>query len=113
MTTKLSEANIQPATLETIGGGPRIITVAITNSSYLVSGAATVPLSGGYIRITGTGFVSGAQVIFDETPANAVVFVSSTQLNVQTPVLAAGVYFVYVINLDGGTGLAINAVTAA
>ena len=113
MTVKISEANIQQVTLESIGSGPKIASVVVTNSSYAVTGATTVPLSGGYIKITGAAFVSSAQVLFDETPASAVVYVNNTQLNVQTPVLASGAYFVYVVNPDGGTGLSINAVSVA
>jgi hypothetical protein len=113
MTTKISEANIQPTTLESIGTGPKIVSVTVTNSSYVATGSTTVPLSGGYIKITGAAFISGAQVIFDDKLASAVVYISSTQLNVQTPVLPAESYFVYVVNPDGGTGLSVNAVTAA
>lgn len=113
MTTKISEANIQQDTLDSIGTGPKIISVAVTNSSYTVTGGTTVPVSGGYIKITGAAFISGAQVLFDGIAASAVGYIGYTQLNVQTPPLTAGSYFVYVVNPDGGTGLLINAVTAA
>lgn len=112
MTTQISESNFQDATLEILGGNPRITQVVVTNSSYVATDG-TVPTAGGYAKITGTNFVSGVQVLFDDTPAAAVTRISSTQLNTQTPVLAAGSYFVYVVNPDGGTGLTTNAVTVA
>lgn len=112
MTTQISESNFQAATLETLSGNPRITQVVVTNSSYVPEGT-TVPASGGYLRITGTNFLSGVQVLFDDTPAAGTTRVSSTQLNVQTPILAVGVYFVYVVNPDGGTGLVTAAVTVA
>jgi expansin (peptidoglycan-binding protein) len=110
MSTKISEANIQADALIEIGLMPKITQVVVTDSSYVASGT-TVPTTGGYIKITGTGFVSGVQVLFDETLASAVTFVSATQLNIQVPALDAGSYFVYVTNPDGGVGVAVNAVT--
>lgn len=111
MTTKISESNINPADLVLIGSMPKISQVVVTNSGYTPTGGTTIPTTGGYIRVTGTGFVTGAQVLLDETLASAVAFVNSTQLNVQVPALAVGSYFVYVTNPDGGVGVAVNAVT--
>ena len=111
MTTKLSEANIQAATLDSMNSGPKILSVAATDSSYVVTGATTVPTTGGYVKITGSGFVSGAQVLVDETPATSVAFVDSTTLQVAVPAKTAGTYFVYVVNPDGGFTIAVNAIT--
>ena len=112
MTTKIAEANIQTATLETIGS-PKITSIVITNSSYVPTGAATVSSSGGYLAITGTGFFTGAQVLFDETAASAVVVVNSTTIHAQVPALAAGSYFVYVVNTNGSTGVQPNSLVVA
>lgn len=111
MTTKISDSNIQAADLILIGSMPKITQIVVTNSSYVATGSTTIATTGGYIKITGTGFVSGAVVLIDEVPASATSFVNSTQLNVQIPAKAAGSYFVYVTNPDGGVGLAVNAVT--
>jgi expansin (peptidoglycan-binding protein) len=111
MTTKINEFNIQPAELVLIGSMPKISSVVVTNSSYVATGGTTIPTSGGYVKITGTGFVNGAQVLVDETLAAAVSFISATQLNVQIGAKIAGTYFVYVTNPDGGVGIAVNAVT--
>ena len=113
MTTKISESNINPADLVLIGSMPKVSQVVVTNSSYVPTGSSSVSLGGGYIKISGTGFVSGVQVLLDDTPASAVSFVGQTQLNVQVPPLSAGSYFVYVINPDGGVGLVVNALVVA
>jgi len=93
------------------GGGPRITQIQITDSSYNVLDDTAVSTSGGYIKITGTGFAAGAQVIINTTNATSVAFVSSTVLNVQVPALAAGTYVVYVVNTNGGVGIAVNGLT--
>lgn len=113
MTTKISQANIQAATLDSIGGGPKLASIVVTDSSYEPTGATTVAASGGYVKITGTGFISGAQVLFDETPAAAVTWISTTTLHAQVPARPVGTYFVYVVNPDGGTGLRTLGITVA
>lgn len=111
MTTKISEANIQAEALDLIGGGPRIINIVVTNSSYVPSGATNISATGSYVKISGTGFTTNVQVLFDETPAVSVVYISSDTLHVQVPALAAGTYFIYTVNPDGGTGLRTNGLT--
>lgn len=105
MTTQISSSNIQQSTLETIGGGPKITAVTVTNSSYAPTGATTVAAAGGYIQITGTGFASGIQVTFNKTTAAAVGFVNTQTINVQVPALAAGTYNIYIINTNGAFGI--------
>ena len=98
MTTKISADNIQQTTLETLGGGPTVTNIQITNSSYTVLDDTAVSTSGGYIKITGTRFVSGCTVIIGTVNASATTFVNSTTLNVQVPPQSAGTYIVYVVN---------------
>lgn len=112
MTTKISEANIQATTLETIGS-PKITSVVVVNSSYVPTGAQTVGTAGGYLKLLGTGFVAGAQVLFDETAASAVVVVNSTTIHAQVSTLAVGSYFVYVVNPDGSTAVQPNSLVVA
>ncbi len=95
------------------GSGPTISTVNITDSGYNVLDDTAIGLNGGYIRINGTNFVTGASVVVGQTVASSVSFVSSTQLNCQIPALAAGTYIVYVINPDGGVALGVNGLTAS
>lgn len=111
MTTKISSDNIQPSTLSTIGGGPTISNVQVTNSSYVVLNDTAVDTLGGYIKITGSKFSSGAQVYIGSTLATSVSLVSSTVLNVQVPATAAGSYDLYVVNSDGSFGVKPNGIT--
>ena len=111
MTTKISSDNIQAATLATLGSGPTVTNVQITDSSYNVLDDTAVGTSGGYIKITGTNFASGCSVIINSTNATSVTFVSSTVLNVQVPAMAAGTYIVYVVNTDGGIAIRVNGLT--
>ena len=111
MTTKISSDNIQPSTLENIGGGPTVANVQITNSSYVVLNDTAVDTLGGYIKITGSRYASGAQVYIGNTLATSVSFVSSTVLNVQVAATSAGTYDLYVINTDGSFGIKPNGIT--
>jgi hypothetical protein len=113
MTTRISADNIQPSTVNTFGG-PRITSVQVTNSSYVVTGATTVSTSGGFVRINGSGFQSNVNVIIGNVPAVSVTYVNSTQINSQIPALAAGNYFLYVTNIDNGkVAIRPNGITTA
>ena len=111
MTTKISSDNIQTTTLETLGSGPTITNVQITDSSYNVIDDTAVSTSGGYLKITGTNFSSGCTVIIGGTNATSTAFVNSTMLNVEVPAAAAGTYIVYVVNTDGGVAIRVNGLT--
>ena len=111
MTTQISSDNIQSSTLATIGGGPTVTNVQVTNSSYVVLDDTAVNTTGGYIKITGTKFAAGAQVYFGSTLATSISLVSSTVLNVQVPAKAAGTYDLYVVNSDGTFGIKPNGIT--
>ncbi len=90
---------------------PVIANVQVTDSSYTVTGNANVGVGGGYVRINGINFAANSQVLIDRTPATAIAFVSSTQLNVQVPAKSAGSYRVFVVNSDGAFGLRVNGVS--
>ena len=92
-------------------GGPKITQIQITNSGGTVLDDTAVSTSGGYIKITGTGFSAGATVVVNSTPATSTTFTSSTVLNAQVGAAAAGTYNVYVTNTDGGVALAVNGLT--
>ena len=98
-----------------IGGGdsavPKITNIQVTDSSYTVLDDTAVALTGGYIKITGTGFVSGCQVLVNNTPATSVTFVSTTEVRAQLPATSAGTYVVYLVNADGGVAIRVNGVT--
>jgi hypothetical protein len=64
------------------------------------------------VIITGTGFQSGAEVLFGSEPATGVGFVSSTLLACNTPTGASGeTVNVEVINTDSQSGTLLNAFT--
>ena len=113
MTTQINQDNIQPSTLAELGSGPTVTNIQITNSSYVVLDDTAVSTSGGYIKITGTNFANGCEVIIGSTNATAVAFVSSTVLNVQVPALSAGTYVVYVVNIDGSVAIRVNGLTSS
>ena len=111
MTTKISSDNIQASTLATIGSGPKISQIQVCDSSYNVLDDTAVDIAGGYIKITGTGFKTGATVTVNRQQATSVTFVSSTELLAQVAAETAGTYVVYVVNTDGSVALRVNGVT--
>jgi len=93
--------------------GPKIQSVQVANSTYVVKDDTAVNVAGGYIVVTGQGFQSNCQVLIsDGTTSNlacSVSFVSSTTVRAQVPAKSAGTYTVYLINGDGDTAIRINA----
>jgi hypothetical protein len=93
-------------------GIPRITSVAVTNSSYVVTGATTLTSgSTGYIKLTGTDFVSGSQVYVGTTAASSTTFVSSTEVRAELPSQSAGSYLIYLVGTDGATAVSVSGVT--
>jgi hypothetical protein len=102
------QGQITSASSGTGGGGPKITGIAVTDSSYTNTDDTAVGLSGGYIKITGTGFVSGCSVIIGTVVATSVSFINSTEVRAQVPAQSAGTYTVYLVNSDGGVGIRVN-----
>ncbi len=90
---------------------PKVRLANVANSAFTISGDTAVNIGGGYIVLTGSDFVSGAQVLVGNTPATSTSFVNSSILQVQVPARPAGTYNVFVVNPDGGTGIRVNGVT--
>jgi hypothetical protein len=104
---------IQIRILGDSGGGtsvPKITAVQITDSSYVAIDDTAISTAGGYVVITGTGFVSGCQVLVDDQLASSVTFISATTVRAQLPARAAGTYTLYLTNTDGGVAIRVNAV---
>jgi hypothetical protein len=93
------------------GGGPKITNLQVTDNSYTVLDDTAVDTAGGYIRITGTGFSAGCQVLINNIPATSTTFVSATEVRAQVPATAAGTYVVYLVNADGGVAIRVNGIT--
>lgn len=113
MTTKISESNIQTSVLDSIiaSTGPKILSIIVTNSSYVNLDDTAISLDGGYIKIIGTGFEEGIQLLINNVPATSVALISSTQLNVQLPARTAGTYDVYLVNQNGGVAISVSGIT--
>jgi hypothetical protein len=92
---------------------PNITSVTYTNASYVANGATSVSTSGGYIRLTGTGFGGGSSVVINTTTATTTTFVNSTTINVAVPALSAGTYYIYLTNASGLVAVKPNGVVYA
>jgi hypothetical protein len=93
------------------GGGPKITNLQVTNNTYTVLDDTAVDTAGGYIKITGTGFAAGCQVLINNIPATSTTFVSATEVRAQVPATAAGTYVIYLVNADGGVAIRVNGIT--
>jgi hypothetical protein len=94
------------------GTGPTISNVSVTNSSYTVlNDTPYISTAGGYIKITGTGFVSGCTVYYGGNTATTTTFVSATEVRAQIGAASSNSYMVYVVNPDSSTGILLNAIT--
>jgi hypothetical protein len=91
--------------------GPKISSVTVTDSSYNNLDDTAVALTGGYIKIAGSGFESGCQVLLGSTLATSVSYISSSEVRAQLPAASTGTYIIYLVNTDGGTAIRVNAVT--
>ena len=92
---------------------PKITSVTYTDSSYASTGATSVSTSGGYIKLTGTGFTSGCSVVINTTAATTTTYVSATTVNVAVPALSAGTYFIYLTTTTGTVAIKPNGVVYA
>jgi hypothetical protein len=98
---------------ETSGGAfaPTITAVAITNSDYNIIDDTNVSTGGGYIRITGTGFVSGCVVYIGGVAALSTTLLNSTQVNVQINATSSNTLHVYLVNPDGSAAIYLSGIT--
>ena len=81
-------------------GGMAITAVAITDNTYTALDDTAVSTSGGYIKLTGTGFASGA-VAYINSIAATTTFTSSTELRVVVPANVVGTYSLTAFNTTG------------
>jgi hypothetical protein len=101
-------------TLQIANAAPTINTVLITDSSYNVLDDTAANTGGAYLRVTGSGFQSGAIVMVGTSnTALSTTFVDSNTLRAQIGAIASGTYPVYVVNTNGGTAIRVNALTVS
>ena len=91
--------------------GPKITAITVTDASYANLDDLAVDVLGGYIKITGTGFAAGCQVLVNTTTATSVTFISETEVRAQVPATTAGTYVVYLVNSDGGVAIRVNGIS--
>ena len=87
---------------------PKITNITVTDSNYNNLDDTAVNTSGGYIKITGTDFFTGCQVVVGAVVATSVTFISNTEVRAQVPAQSAGTYTVYLTNSDGGVAIRVN-----
>jgi hypothetical protein len=109
--TQVGNQNVATTVEVSTGGGPKITNLQVTSNVYVILDDTAVDLTGGFIKITGTNFVSGCMVYVASTPANSTTFVGTTEVRAQLPATAAGTYPVYLVNPDGGTAIRVPGVT--
>lgn len=102
--TKIQVSNLDTSAIIALQG-PRITTIYVTDNIYNELDDTAVSTDGGYIKILGSNFVSGATVTVGNLPAISTTFVNSTQLRAQIPAQAAGTYPLYVINPDSSVSI--------
>ena len=90
---------------------PKINNIQVTDSGYTVLDDTAVDIAGGYIKVTGTGFASGCNLLVNQTTATSVTYVSSTEVRAQVPATTAGTYIVYLVNADGSVAIRVNGIT--
>ena len=114
MTTKISQSNLDSTLLALIGsgggGGPKISSIVVTDSSYTNLDDIAVSSTGGYIKLIGTGFTAGCIFTVGTINATTTTYVSATEVRAQLPATAAGSYTVYLSNTDGGAIFKLNGV---
>lgn len=98
MTTKITSDNIATSTLNSLGGGVKITTVA-----YPSSATAANPAGSETITVTGSGFNSGITAYINSTLCST-TYVSATSLTFTTPATVAGTYNIILYNIDGTNG---------
>ena len=94
------------------GGGPTISNVSVTDSGYILSNATPyIDSTGGFIKITGTGFAAGCTVYVGGNAASSTTFISSTEVRAQVGAASSNAQAVYVVNTDNSVGILLNAIT--
>jgi hypothetical protein len=106
-----------PVNSETSIGGAVITAVAITDSNYAVLDDTALATTGGYIKLTGTGFKTGCIVYVGGVAATTTTFVSSTEVRAAIGSNSSNTFTVSLANPDGSAGfymagIAVNGVPA-
>jgi hypothetical protein len=83
--------------------------VAVTDSGYnVLNDTPNISTAGGFIKLTGRGFVSGCVVYVGGVAATSTTFISSTEVRAQIAAATSNTLMVYVVNPDGSTGIKLS-----
>ena len=93
-----------PVNSETSIGGAVITAVAITDSNYAVLDDTALATTGGYVKLTGTGFKTGCIVYVGGVAATTTTFVSSTEVRAAIGSNSSNTFTVSLANPDGSAG---------
>lgn len=88
-----------------------ISNVFVSNSTFHILDDTAVNTGGGYIVITGEGFSPNTQILIEETPANSISLISSSELHVQIPPNSDGTYSIFAIDEYGNMASYVNGIT--
>jgi hypothetical protein len=113
MTTKVSLANFDDTLFSLTQGqipdAPRITNVIVANVNYAATGGTTLSSNtGGYLKILGSNFITGCQVLVRRgalKSATTVTRIDSTELRAVMPTSNVGLNILFVTNPDGASGL--------
>jgi hypothetical protein len=95
------------ASSTTTASGLKVSNVYVTDSSYNILDDTALGATGGYLKITGTGFKTGC-VAYINGSSLTTSFVSSTEINIVVPAQSVGVYSLMVFNTDGNGAIYLN-----
>ena len=110
MTTKITYFNL--LTSDFVGVFPPLLSSILiyTDSSYnVLKPTQTVSTTGGFIKITGSYFTTGTQVVIKNlgtkisTLTTNITYISSNELRVVMPSNTAGSKLMFVVSNDGST----------
>ena len=95
MTTQITIANLDSSLSSIL---PTVSTVSVCDASGTVSTDLALRPAGGYLKISGSGFITGCILYVNGSPATATTVISPTEVRVQMPALAVGTYSVMLFN---------------
>jgi len=125
MTTRITEDNITPGSISaniflagvTLGGGVTIDQIIVTDSNFANTENTQIPVSGGYLKLYGTGFQANANVYIStslslSTQVTANV-VSNNEIRLTIGSTTAATYNLFLFNRNGSTATRLNLITSA
>lgn len=106
-------SSTEPPIILNEGAGGNAVSITdlyVTDSSYNVLDDQAISTSGGYVKIIGTGFKSGAVVYAGGTAALTTTFVSSTEIRAQLGAASSNTLHIYVVNPDNSGAIFLSGI---